>query len=1028
MLDSEDILKRLGYDFVKYVKKGVSPPLTNIKFSDLIPQLKSSKLPRCRILAEKNLYVHQMKTLELLEKGSNVVLRAGTGSGKTEAWFLYAAKNRVKTMAVYPTLALSNDQLERLSDYCSALSLKIIALDALRREDYVRRAGLRELRNEIAEADILVTNPAFLLNELKRIGAGKSSLLKEFLIKCGQIVLDEFDFYGPRAIAILFGMLEIIVEILNPKPQIILMTATLENAEEAAEILKSINGRKTDVVEGKAFHVENRTYLVLGKSLMKVWHILREKREVFLRADVGSDVLKALDDYSTFRNILFKVVETASALGITLPEVVDDPVEIISQYVSDDGLTLVFTGSISAAEENARRVAAQVGNHEKVATHHHLLLKTQRREIEEKARQGIIKIIFTPKTLSQGIDIGLVKRVVHLGLPVNVREFMQREGRKGRRPEIEWTETVIIPYSQWDRELLSRGLEVFQKWLNLPLEKTVVSRENEYRRLFKTLFAFQSPFMRPKLKKDDILFLRQLGLERDGELTRNGKNAWIKMNYYEFAPPYGIKRWRVAEDGLKSLEDISHVDMVEKFQPGAIDPSSDGVVVEMKLGGSRGRVVTGVIVESIIESRLRRHDALAPVLEEYERTKFRWGEKPDIRRDYQHGRIQSLVHLVSHLPMHGFGLFTEFPNRVEWRVFSNKRQVIRIGDKTYFSKLVKSIAVPTPTYGIYGDYTYGVSVEASPTDDPTLLRVGACLILLLLRRLHQLSLDLIKHDVIVLGERKLVQFYEGESACILPKLDWTVIRDELTNYNPDELDEILMAKLDEVAYSSFFSMKLDWNVARTYALKIVDYFLLRERLKLFLGDKVLDLPKPSTALKAVALTALRLVLREDLGAGLYSISLFDGEKTHHHTGILEFNNTSDDPSNIFSALSKYVNQGFKVLCYGLDSLCKTLKDSGLESWEAFIKGLNLSGKVVDVKAKYEEVVEKPVPMEVLETSLGLRREFSLQDIFIKAELEKRHIPSMTFIRSKPQHLIESIEKFLTEEARNIYIAWLVAKT
>ncbi|MCS7137147.1 MAG: helicase-related protein, partial [Candidatus Caldarchaeum sp.] len=546
--------------------------------------------------------------------------------------------------------------------------------------------------------------PAYLLNEVKRIGSGKPSFLKEFLAETKLVVLDEFDFYGPRSIAILLTMLRIMVEIINPDFQITIMTATLQEPEEVARALTEINGRQSSVVDGEPFQTENRTYLVLGKSLKKIWNSIKSQKHKLVEAGAGADVIETLEDYQKFRMNFFKVVEAAKAAGVELPDYFGDVSEILRNYVDDDALTIAFTLGISSAEEMARKIGYETRGSRAVATHHHLLLKTQRREIENAAKNGVVKLIFTPRTLSQGIDIGAVRRIVHLGLPETVREFRQREGRKGRRPDIPWTETVIIPFSQWDRDLLSRGIEVFKKWLDLPLEKTIANRQNLYRKLFKTLFDYQSPLTRDRLSRDDVLFLRELGLESDGQLTRSGKLAWLKMNFYEFAPPYGIKRWRTGDDGgLKNLEDISHVDMVEKFQPGAIDPSSDGVVVEMRAGGRMGRVVTAVVVDSLVESRLRRHDALAPVLEEYERTKLRWGEEPNIRRDFHRGSIQSIVHLVAQLPSNGFGYFTEFPNRVEWRVYSNRKKLFTIGERTFVSKDVKTIEVPTPTYGVYGD-------------------------------------------------------------------------------------------------------------------------------------------------------------------------------------------------------------------------------------------------------------------------------------------------------------------------------------
>ena len=1028
MLDTGALLEKLGYDYLLHVSEAVKPEVVPIKFSDMLPELADSQLPRCRALAGMKLYRHQKEAYEALAAGFNLVLKAGTGSGKTEAWFLHAARHRWKTLAIYPTLALSNDQLERLREYCAALGLKVFPIDALRKNDYVSKHGARGLREAVAEADIVVTNPAYLLNELKRIGTGKPSFLKGFLSRCGLIVLDEFDFYGPRSIAILLSMVSLIHTLVNPNIQITLMTATLQNPEDVGRTLTAINGRASKVVDGKPFQPENRTYLVLGKSLERFWRMLTEQREKLLAAGVGPDVLKALSDFGEFKKNYFKVVEAASAAGVELPEIGEDFTEILENYARDDVLTLAFTPGISTAEEFSRRLSSRLEGGGAVATHHHLLLKTRRAEVEEAARNGEVKTIFTPRTLSQGIDIGLVRRVVHLGLPKTVREFRQREGRKGRRPDVAWTETVVFPISQWDRDLLSRGVDVFLKWVNLPMERTIVNDQNLYGKLFQTLFAYQSPSLRKSLKREDVMFLRSLGLERDGALTVRGKSAWLKMNFYEFAPPYGIKRWRVEEGGgLRSLEDISHVDLVEKFQPGAIDPSSDGVVVEHRLGGGRGRVVTAVVVDGLYESRLRKHEALSAVLEEYEQIKYRWGETPNIRRDYFTGRLQSLVHLVAQVPLNGFGYFTEFPNRVEWRVVSNRKQLITLNGRTYVSRERRSIQVPTPTYGVYGDYTYGLSVEANVLDDPALLRLGACLIVIALRRVHNISLELVKFDVMVLGERKVVVFFENESTGFLPAVDWAKLRKDVEGYIPDELDEVLLEQVDEQAYSSFFSLKLDWEVVKKYALKIVDYILMRETLRLKIGEHVFTVPKPSRALKTATLAAVSITLRDDLDAGIYAMVLFDGENVKTFTGVKEMGQLADGQVDATAELVKLLNQGFRLAVYELAAVSEVFDDVGLEGLKALLTGLIQGGKVLEVRALLERRLNMTVPLHILEQSLGLERSVWLPDLVARVEMERRRRPGMGFIRSMPENLLRTVLKYLEEECRNTYAALFLAE-
>ena len=228
-----------------------------------------------------------------------------------------------------------------------------------------------------------------------------------------------------------------------------------------------------------------------------------------------------------------------------------------------------------------------------------------------------IKVIVSPRTLSQGIDIGLVKRIVHLGLPDDVREYYQREGRKGRRKELGFSETIIIPRSRWDRELFSKGFEVFEKWLNLGIEKTLINPDNLYIHLFTGIAKLLSPWYREELSSLEKEALRRTGvLREDGINTNLLKWIFERMNFYEFAPPYGIKRYLIKNNERIPLEPIGHCDLVEKFQPGNIDYSEEAIVTHIETGRST-RHVRAVIEKPIREISFYEDDAFAVALEEY---------------------------------------------------------------------------------------------------------------------------------------------------------------------------------------------------------------------------------------------------------------------------------------------------------------------------------------------------------------------------------------------------------------------------
>ncbi|HDJ89574.1 MAG TPA: DEAD/DEAH box helicase, partial [Thermoprotei archaeon] len=702
-INSEEILLKYGYDFYKFIDKPVKPEYSNILFKDIVPKLTEGD-GWIKKIAYKKLYKHQYDAYIYLSKGYNIVLKSGTGSGKTEAWLLYTFKENISSLAVYPTLALANDQINRIKSYCNVLGLKVEQIDAKTKE-ILWRNGFKtsDIRRKLGSANIVITNPAFLMMDLKRWAINpRKSVLREFFKNVGLIVFDEFDFYGPREIALLLAMISILNEICGKNFQIAVMTATLGNPKDLAKFLSKVNSRESIIIEGKPFKVKNVSYIVLGKNLRNIWSYIRRFKDIFLREKVGEDVRKALEDYEIFRENVFKILEIAKSFGIEVPRIEFDIAELLQQYVYDEGLTIVFTGSIAVAEQFSRRIRTtlDVSLKDRVASHHHLISKSLREKIEEGARDGYVKIIFSPRTLSQGIDIGRVVRIVHLGLPEDVREFYQREGRKGRREEISFTESIIIPFSKWDRELLSRGLNEFISWIKLPLEQVIVNEDNKYIMLFKSLFHFiSSRHGGFKISDEEYQFLKNFGMIEGLDLSRRGKRTWLNLNFYEYSPPYGIKRIRISNEGEKYLEDISHCDLVEKFQIGCFDYSSDSIVTGHRLGGKTGRIVVGIEEKPISYGLIWKHEALSEAYGEYEKIKSKWGEKPALISDYNMGRIYSEVLCTVKPPTSGFGLLYKFPSRVVWYVVSSRSRVIKADNRTIAIRERRPIEIPTPTYG-----------------------------------------------------------------------------------------------------------------------------------------------------------------------------------------------------------------------------------------------------------------------------------------------------------------------------------------
>ncbi len=1023
MIDSKEILEENNLEYYFFKEDPILPEKTDIKFLDLISEFEGLEI------AKKYLYLHQKKTFDELNAGKNVILKSGTGSGKTEAWIIYAMKNRLKTLAVYPTLALASDQIKRIETYSEKLRLQSLAIDALRKSELIKEFKFSKLHQIISEQTIIVTNPAFLMNELKRISKNLKSILSSFIKNLDFIVFDEIDFYSPREVALIQGIINILSLICEKNFQIMALTAMIENPEDLSIFFKKVNGRETSIIQGKQFRVENRTYVVLGKNLKKYW----EKFKVTISSfkNLPKDVEKCIDDFQEFKKNYYKMLEFAKAQGIDLGSMEYDVADFIKNYVYDDCVTLVFTRGINRAEEIARRIKLSLPEDQriKIATHHHLVSKEFRREIEEGARKGKVKVIISPRTLSQGIDIGTIGRIVHLGLPESLREFYQREGRKGRREELKFSETIIIPSGQWDRTLLLRGVTSLKDWLNMPIEKVIVNNENEYRILFESLIKYTSPFLKDKITNEEIDFLKKHYLISAGELTKKGKDVMNKLNFYEFAPPYGINRILVDNGQKYFLEEISHCDLVEKFQIGCIDYSQEAVVMQHKLGGGSGRVVTAVIEEKLNEINLYKNETFAQVIEEYEETKLKWKENVSLINDFIYGRLHSEVACVVFPPRKGFGQYLKLPNRVHWRLKSTRPRVKIVGDRSIIYYDRKIFDIPSATYGKYSDFTYGSFYELDPKEDTSIIRIGLTYLVLVLRMKMQIPFETIVYDVGKFGDKKFFGLHEPEAAGLINKLDWIKIKELLKEYTPRDIDEVLFEMLDEYSYADFLKYDLDWNVAKKAALKVIDYILLEEKILAKFKNMEISIPKPSTALKLASIDIMDIPFNEDSSIGLLGFSIFDGEYKFTKVLFVE-DKIVENFDEVISYISKLIDKDFTILTYNKENLFDISKKYNIKTLLYLIQNLESDNKLINVQELLKNNLEiELAPIEEVEKMLSVSREVNLLDLSIEISRSMQRISQVkrALWRSFTKFTSEKLVKYLEQNCDSIYKLYLITK-
>ena len=109
--------------------------------------------------------------------------------------------------------------------------------------------------------------------------------------------------------------------------------------------------------------------------------------------------------------------------------------ELMHNLIQEHKTTLIFTNTRSATERVVHNLKDKFPKFysENIGAHHGSLSKTHRHSLENKLREGKIKVVVCSTSLELGIDIGYIDLVVCLGSPKSVARALQRIGRSGHR-------------------------------------------------------------------------------------------------------------------------------------------------------------------------------------------------------------------------------------------------------------------------------------------------------------------------------------------------------------------------------------------------------------------------------------------------------------------------------------------------------------------------------------------------------------------------------------------------------------------
>ncbi|TFH02959.1 MAG: DEAD/DEAH box helicase, partial [Calditrichales bacterium] len=378
---NNDFLKNITTWKTIQAKEAVKSP-----FPESVPEKIISVLKKRGI---HDLYTHQAEAYRHVRAGENTVIVTPTASGKTLCYNLPIVTSllenpEIRTLYLFPTKALAQDQVHELTDLIEALGEKILC-------HTFDGDTPAEVRRTIRSAGhIVVTNPDMLHQGI----LPHHTLWIKLFENLKYIVIDEVHAYRGvfgSHLANVIRRLKRICRFYGTDPQFICSSATIANPQEIAE---KITGSKVTVIDNNGAPTGEKHFIFYNPPVVN--------KELGLRNSVIKEVRKIARFF--LPTGIQMIVFARSRLNV----------EILVTYL----------------KETARQLKIKP---EKIRGYRGGYLPNERRKIEQGLRNGEIQVVVSTNALELGIDIGQLDVSIMTGYPGSVSSSWQQAGRAGRR-------------------------------------------------------------------------------------------------------------------------------------------------------------------------------------------------------------------------------------------------------------------------------------------------------------------------------------------------------------------------------------------------------------------------------------------------------------------------------------------------------------------------------------------------------------------------------------------------------------------
>ena len=358
----------------------------------------------------------QKEAIPLIDEGTNTLVCAPTGSGKTLSSFTAiiddlfrraeAAEdgldNSVYCLYVSPLKSLANDIHRNLAEPLSGIADR---LDS-RGESVEIRHAIRHGDTSDSERQRMLEETPHILNTTPETLAIllNSPKFKRKLETVEYVVVDEIHSLADNKRGTHLSVsLERLERMCEASPTRIGCSATVEPLETIGEFLVGGRSPAGGADDDNRDGWQPREYEIVDARFV---------REFDVELSCPTD-----DLINTPREV-----------------VTDRFYERLDELVAEHTNTLVFTNTRSGAERVLHNLRER-GSYDESNSwcHHGSLSKDRRAEIESGLKDGALDVVTTSTSLELGIDMPYIDLVVQVGSPKSVASLLQRVGRAGHR-------------------------------------------------------------------------------------------------------------------------------------------------------------------------------------------------------------------------------------------------------------------------------------------------------------------------------------------------------------------------------------------------------------------------------------------------------------------------------------------------------------------------------------------------------------------------------------------------------------------